>query len=126
MSHVNHHKNTRAVNRPGISLTESQEFYKTWAAGYDKDNVNANYDAPRATADRVVELFEGKTDVRILDVAAGTGLLGEALYRVGFRSMDALDANENMLALAKEKKRLRSPDPRLPRYKPSRHRRWSV
>ncbi|XP_066270021.1 methyltransferase-like protein 27 [Branchiostoma lanceolatum] len=103
MSHINYHGNVRDAQRPGISLTESQTFYKTWAADYDKDTVEANYNGPRATADRVLKLFEGKTDVRILDVAAGSGLSGEALHRIGFRSMDALEPSEDMLAVAKEK-----------------------
>ncbi|XP_078666725.1 methyltransferase-like protein 27 [Branchiostoma floridae x Branchiostoma belcheri] len=100
---VNYHGNIRDVQRPGISLTESQDFYKTWAANYDKDTTDSNYNGPRATANRMLALFEGKTDARILDVAAGTGMSGEALQKVGFRSMDALEPSEDMLVLAKEK-----------------------
>ncbi|CAH1251380.1 WBSCR27 [Branchiostoma lanceolatum] len=100
---VNYHENIRDVQRPGISLTESQSFYKTWAADYDRDTKDSNYNGPRATAHRVLNLFEGKTDVRILDVAAGTGMSGEALHKVGFRTMDALEPSEDMLAVAKEK-----------------------
>ncbi|KAI8514643.1 ubiE/COQ5 methyltransferase [Branchiostoma belcheri] len=93
----------RNVQRPGVSQEESQDFYKTWAANYDKDLQSAEYNAPRATAKLLLELFGGKTDVRILDVAAGTGLSGEALQEVGFRSIDALDPSDEMLALAREK-----------------------
>ncbi|CAH1251379.1 WBSCR27 [Branchiostoma lanceolatum] len=100
---VNYNNNIRTSQRPGISLKESQEFYKTWAADYDKDTADSNYNGPRATAHRVLNLFEGKTDVRILDVAAGTGMSGEALHKAGFRSMDALEPSEDMLVLAKEK-----------------------
>ncbi|XP_035670394.1 uncharacterized protein LOC118411967 [Branchiostoma floridae] len=101
---VNYNNNIRTSQRPGISLEESQDFYKTWAETYDKDTTNSNYNGPAATANLVLKLFEGKTDgVRILDVAAGTGMSGEALQKIGFCSLDALEPSEEMLLLAKEK-----------------------
>ncbi|CAH1251381.1 WBSCR27 [Branchiostoma lanceolatum] len=103
MSGVTYHKSIRDLQPPGITTAESQEFYNGWAPNFDKDNVEANYNGPRMTAERALELFEGKTDVRILDVAAGTGGVGEQLHKLGFRSMDALEPNENMLAVARGK-----------------------
>ncbi|CAH1257805.1 WBSCR27 [Branchiostoma lanceolatum] len=103
MAVVSRSINISGVQRPGMCLEESQDFYKTWAATYDKDLQRAEYNAPLATANLLLKHFGGKTDVRILDVAAGTGLSGEALQEVGFRSIDALDPSDDMLALAKKK-----------------------
>ena len=53
------------------------------------------------------ELCEGAAlnvaTVRILDVAAGTGLVGVELAKLGFKNIDALDYSQEMLDLAKEK-----------------------
>ena len=38
-----------------------------------------------------------RSNLRVLDLAAGTGLLGEELYKVGFTDMDAVDGNDGML-----------------------------
>ena len=53
------------------------------------------------------ELCEGAglnvATVSILDVAAGTGLVGVELVKVGFKNIVALDYSQEMLDLAKEK-----------------------
>ena len=47
---------------------------------------------------------ESRADVKILDLAAGTGLVGEILHESGFRCFDAVDASKGMLAeLAKKR-----------------------
>ena len=46
---------------------------------------------------------DSRAHIKILDLAAGTGLVGEILYKCGFRCFDAVDASEGMLAgLAKK------------------------
>jgi len=56
-------------------------------------------------AARLAELFGNKdlAEKRVFDIGAGTGTSGEALYRVGFRHIDALDLSKEMLDYAKEK-----------------------
>ena len=45
-----------------------------------------------------------RAHIKILDLAAGTGLVGEILHKCGFRCFDAVDASEGMLAeLAKKR-----------------------
>merc|ERR1712128_323698 len=61
-------------------------------------------------ADYLVELVEGvgmkKEDLTILDVAAGTGLVGEELKKAGFNvdKVTALDLCPDMLEVARKKK----------------------
>ena len=40
---------------------------------------------------------ESRGNIQILDLAAGTGLVGERLYPAGFKCMDANDYSEAML-----------------------------
>jgi ubiquinone/menaquinone biosynthesis C-methylase UbiE len=42
-------------------------------------------------------------DSRILDVGAGTGIIGSLLKNYGYDNIDGLDASQKMLDLAKEK-----------------------
>ena len=41
--------------------------------------------------------------LRILDIGAGTGLLGELLKELGYINVDAIDCSEDMLKKAEEK-----------------------
>ena len=53
---------------------------------------------------RLVEKTGNKiSEVKVLDVAAGTGIVGKALWDVGFRHITALDFSREMLAVAKKK-----------------------
>ena len=61
----------------------------------------------------LVELLDGaikqvlpdkrKNELRILDVGAGTGLVGMALQKLGFTTVDALDISQGMLNEARKK-----------------------
>lgn len=42
-------------------------------------------------------------DVKIIDIGSGTGKIGEILSKNGYKNIDALDANEEMLKKLKEK-----------------------
>lgn len=55
--------------------------------------------------DAALKVFTQKTkeDIKIIDVAAGTGLVGEELYKLGFINLDALDMSSQMLKEAKKK-----------------------
>nr|XP_053649924.1 methyltransferase-like protein 27 [Cherax quadricarinatus] len=45
---------------------------------------------------------EYRQKVRVLDVAAGTGLVGHQLYERGFRNIDALEPSEGMMRILKD------------------------
>lgn len=60
-------------------------------------------------------------DVTILDIGAGTGIIGKILHNNGYRNIDALDANETMLEELRQKNCYRNvfnsqvtPDTKLP------------
>ncbi|XP_035679018.1 methyltransferase-like protein 27 [Branchiostoma floridae] len=93
-----------SVQHPGISTEESQAFYSTWAPEYDKDlSTPGLYKGPSQVAEALAGVLRDRKDARILDAAAGTGLVGEELRKLEFSNIDALDANKEMLDIAKTK-----------------------
>ncbi|MCD2197762.1 class I SAM-dependent methyltransferase [Actinomycetospora endophytica] len=84
------------------SADEARELYDAWAPTYDTDLAGPDgddYPLPGIVADVVARLQDRSADV--LDVACGTGLVGAALARQGFRSVDGLDVSRRMLARAR-------------------------
>lgn len=78
---------------------ESIALYGDWAATYDEDFARANhYVYPAMVAEAFAERFDGATP--ILDVGAGTGLVGDALAALGITQIEALDISPQMLAVA--------------------------
>ena len=82
---------------------DSKKLYKKWAKTYDQDfALNSNYLSPKK-----ISIFFNKyaksTDTPILDVGAGTGLVGEFLYRTGNKKIIGLDISLEMLKQAKLK-----------------------
>ena len=82
---------------------DSKKLYKKWAQTYDQDfALNSNYLSPKK-----ISMFFNKhaknTDTPILDVGAGTGLVGEFLYRTGNKKIIGIDISPEMLEQAKLK-----------------------
>ena len=85
------------------SEEELEERYNEWAAHYDTDLENAfGWIGP----DRAAETLSKHVlpGAKVLDVGAGTGLVGVALAARGFTNLVGIDLSEGMLAQAREKK----------------------
>merc|ERR1711879_461153 len=100
------HSNDFAHER-GISMQEMARRYTEWAQNdkYDKD-IAEIFNAPKVIADKATVLYpdEGqRSQINILDVAAGTGFATEALRFKGFTKIDALEPSEGMIEQAKKK-----------------------
>ncbi|WP_457649227.1 class I SAM-dependent DNA methyltransferase [Profundibacter sp.] len=81
---------------------DSIELYREWAKTYDQDFAKANdYRNPQLIAELFAKRCDG--DTPILDVGAGTGLVGQALAVHGLAPVDALDISPDMLAVAQSK-----------------------
>lgn len=76
--------------------------YDAWSVDYDRDVRRMGYATPRAIAEAAGRFFP-RTDLHLLDVAAGTGLLGEELYLRGYRWLTGLDCSHRMLVQASGK-----------------------
>ncbi|OWF52505.1 Williams-Beuren syndrome chromosomal region 27 protein-like isoform X1 [Mizuhopecten yessoensis] len=83
---------------------EKTQFYDSWSKQYEEDMHTVEYRGPAIVADVLAELYPGtRENVCILDVAAGTGLVGVELAKQGFVKVDALDPSQGMLDEAKTK-----------------------
>lgn len=76
--------------------------YDAWAAAYDNDVHDLGYATPEAVAKAAGQHFR-KRGVHLLDVGAGTGLVGEKLYRQGYRHLVGMDSSHGMLVQASRK-----------------------
>ena len=87
---------------------DSIELYGVWAASYDDDFAKANdYQNPRQVADIFAERNSG--NFPILDIGAGTGLVGQGLAAHNLAPIDALDISQPMLDVAMGKGCYRTP-----------------
>lgn len=75
--------------------------YDNWAPKYDADALKTNYNAPKAMAEICAKYIPA--DSHIIDICAGTGLVGEVLHRVGYKRIDAHDGSAQMLEESKKK-----------------------
>ncbi len=78
--------------------------YNRWADSYETDLVNdLDYVAHIDAAKIFSEVVENRKS-RVLDVACGTGLVGETLLERGYRNVDGTDFSEEMLKISRHRK----------------------
>ena len=81
---------------------DSINLYKTWASTYDDDFAKQNdYRSPIEIA-KYFEKYSNDENTPILDVGAGTGLIGECL-NLDSKEIDAIDISPEMLKIATTK-----------------------
>ena len=85
------------------SPEDSIKLYKKWAQTYDQNfALNSNYLSPIKISS-FFNKYAKNTDTPILDVGAGTGLVGECLYKTGNKKIIGIDISQEMLEQAKLK-----------------------
>ena len=85
-----------------VTPEDSINLYRTWASTYDSDFARQNdYRSPFEIA-KYFNKYSNKNDTPILDVGAGTGLVGECLKSTS-KEIDALDISPEMLEIARLK-----------------------
>ena len=81
---------------------DSINLYRSWASTYDSDFAKQNdYRSPIEIA-KYFDKYSNHKDTPILDVGAGTGLVGECLNESS-REIDAIDISPEMLNIARLK-----------------------
>ena len=76
---------------------DSINLYRSWASTYDSDFAKQNdYRSPLEIA-KYYDKYSNNKDTPILDVGAGTGLIGECLNVNSYREIDAIDISPEML-----------------------------
>ncbi|XP_078688345.1 methyltransferase-like protein 27 [Branchiostoma floridae x Branchiostoma belcheri] len=99
-------RTTPEIFDPNSTPEMTAKYYDNWSGHYEEEIMTQlKCIAPRVCADAVQKALAGsdRKEVRILDVAAGTGLVGEELQKMGFTNMDAVDGSRDMLDLAERK-----------------------
>lgn len=82
---------------------DKEKQYDEWAATYESDLVNdLGYVAHLQASDIFISHVSDR-DARILDVACGTGLVGQYLHSKGYRHIDGVDLSTEMLSIARER-----------------------
>jgi len=90
------------------SFEEVLDQYNRTASEYDEHFVDDRYGAPKLAADALLRIFpeNGVTprpQVKVMDIASGTGLVGQKLYDEGLRQLDALDPSSEMNEVARKR-----------------------
>ncbi|GFO16987.1 Williams-Beuren syndrome chromosomal region 27 protein [Plakobranchus ocellatus] len=93
----------QSFHKPGLSSTECVSGYNEESAikVYNDYSIVLSYNGPVYIANMLAGLIPDKDKTKVLDLAAGTGLVGEALYKRGFRNLDALDGGEALVNFCK-------------------------
>lgn len=84
------------------SSNELHNIYEKWVNSYDKDVREMGYVGPYVAAHRLAQ-YQPDVNAKILDIGCGTGLVGEELFRMGYKKLHGLDLSEGMLAACKDK-----------------------
>jgi len=79
-----------------------RSFYDDWAEEYDIDHEAIGCFHHDMAAGFMAKYVGDKT-AAIVDIGAGTGLVGEALQRLGFTEVVAVDFSQEILDVAKRK-----------------------
>ncbi|UCE98444.1 MAG: class I SAM-dependent methyltransferase [Dehalococcoidia bacterium] len=82
---------------------ELEARYDHWAKDYDQDLAkDFTYRGPPAAVEYFARYV--RTDAKVLDAGAGTGLVGEILSKMGYCDLIAMDMSQDMLREARKKK----------------------
>ena len=81
---------------------ELLEKYEQWANTYETDVASFWEQVPLAAAHMLLKYVRDKHDI-ILDVGAGTGLVGAELAKLGFKHIIGIDISPSMLNIASTK-----------------------
>ncbi|XP_045209697.2 uncharacterized protein LOC123561412 [Mercenaria mercenaria] len=95
----------KATANADVSYEQSQQAYNVWAGLYEQTLSSLGRTAHVRTAECAANSFprESRDGVRILDVGAGTGMVGKELKQLEFSHVDALEPNEVMLDKARKR-----------------------
>jgi len=111
ISHVDHngvrptaatHVN-ESVLEEGLTREDVINRWNNISADYDKEFIHDKYLGPSVLSEAVRRLIpeQERDKVKILDIAAGTGLVGIKLSKLGFKHIDALEPAEKMVSILK-------------------------
>ena len=90
----------------GIKVEEVKQIYDKTASEYEQFYTKTGWVAYIHSAklfEKVLSKLGFEKDCKILDVGAGTGLVGNEMYKLGYANLTGIDLSEEMLAEASKK-----------------------
>merc|ERR1719318_2418773 len=98
---------TSLVHNVSITSEDVLTAYQGWAGTYEEDLSNLRTTGAEHLADELVITLKSRgkeeQELSILDVACGTGLVGDSLVKRGFSNITGLDFCKAMLDIANDK-----------------------
>ncbi|XP_045101248.1 methyltransferase-like protein 27 [Portunus trituberculatus] len=93
-------------HQKGVEPDQVTTFYDDWATDYDEFLSPGTYNGPQIALEEIMSHVPADlcSTLRVLDVAAGTGLVGVILAGAGFRLLDAVEPSLGMIKILQEKK----------------------
>ncbi|XP_078495020.1 uncharacterized protein LOC100187144 [Ciona intestinalis] len=101
------------LNKQGKKTTrtaeETQEFYSSWAEQYDNDQSVFQHNSYNTVLSTLAEVLPNESsnnykNLCFLDMGSGTGNIGQALHKHGFKGViDGVEGNSEMNAVAEQK-----------------------
>ena len=90
--------------RKEVTTEQVVNLYDVWAPTYD-ETVSKSQSAALALSAvlSVVDDDTNREELNILDIAAGTGRVGQELFENGFRKIDALEPSSEMLKILRNR-----------------------
>ena len=82
---------------------EIKKVYQNWADQYDKDNDDLLGTVSQPNSVDLFKSYSNNTNIEIVDIGCGTGLVGKFLQNKGYLYYDGLDISEEMLEIAKSR-----------------------
>jgi len=95
--------NARKSKSVDEEFAHQQDVYSKFSKAYDDAIRIEKYSGPGRIAAKVKQLFPSEPDIKILDYGCGTGLVADKLSDLGFKNIDGLDPNTQLLEEAKIK-----------------------
>lgn len=83
--------------------TDAVNFYSGIADNFDQIQEALAYVGAKNGVKKCMEVCQVPKTARILDVGAGTGIIGEMLQSMGYDNLDALDGCQELLEKSRER-----------------------
>lgn len=90
---------------PSVGMVGTTKTYDKLADQFDNLIAGYQYKAHLRVVDKLVSLIgdRDRTQMKIMDLGCGTGLVGDALHAAGFTQLDGLEPSQGMLDVARSK-----------------------
>jgi predicted TPR repeat methyltransferase len=85
------------------SSQENAEVYDSWAEDYERRVLSWGYATPAIVSWFFGRYVQPSDGAAVLDAGAGTGIMSDVLFPLGYYDLTAIDISERMLDFARNK-----------------------